>query len=70
MTKNTKRYNINIPQELFDQIRMFANERGTTAIDVIKRFIRLGLIVAECEKTKAKLIIREEDGTEKEIILL
>ena len=65
-----KRYSLVLPEELFDAVQELANRRQTTVVDIIRRFIKLGLIAARIEDTPgAALIIREGD-TEREIIFV
>lgn len=65
--KNMKRYNLDLPAELFDSLRAVAEQNNTTVVNVIRRFIRLGLTV---EKThESTLYIREGDSFSKIILL-
>ncbi len=62
-----KRYNLDVPVELFEALRAVADRQHTTIVDVIRRFIRLGLAV---EKTAdSTLYIREGDSFSKIILL-
>jgi hypothetical protein len=65
-----KRYNLVLPQTLFDEIQTMADRKGVTVLDVLRKFIKLGLIVVALEdQPDSKLIIRTGD-TEKEVILI
>jgi len=65
-----KRYTLVLPEDLFDAVQSLATQRQTTVVDLLRRFIKLGLIAARLEATPdAALIIREGD-TEREILLL
>jgi hypothetical protein len=65
-----KRYSLVLPEDLFTAIQELADKRQTTVVDLIRRFIKLGLIAAKIEDTPgAALIIRDGD-TEQQIILL
>src|SRR5262245_58664691 len=69
-TPGVKRYNLVLPEDLFTALQELADKRQTTVVDLIRRFIKLGLIAAKVEETPdAALIIREGD-TEQRIILL
>lgn len=61
-----KRTTITFPADLSNDLQRVAEQKGTTVAELVRRFCRLGLRVAE---TDGKLIIRE-DGQEKELILL
>lgn len=70
MKKVWKRYNLALPPELYDTIEAISNEQHTTVLEVIKRFLRLGLVAhAIAKNPDAKLIIREH-GQDREIVLL
>jgi hypothetical protein len=57
-----KRYNLAIPKELFDDLQSLAKSEHTTILDLIRRFIKLGLIAAKMEKDpNAKIFIHEND---------
>jgi hypothetical protein len=69
-TPGLKRYSLVLPEDLFTAIQELADQRQTTVVDLIRRFIKLGLIAAKIEDTPgAALIIRDGD-TERQIILL
>ena len=69
-TPGLKRYSLVLPEDLFTALQQLADQRQTTVVDLIRRFIKLGLIAAKIEDTPgAALIIREGD-TEREVILL
>jgi hypothetical protein len=72
VTKQTelKRYNLTLPAELFDEIQQLADERHTTVVDLLRRFIKLGLLAIKLEEDPdAALIIREGDQ-ERQILIL
>ncbi len=69
-SKGLKRYNLVLPEELFNAVQALADKRQTTVVELIRRFIKLGLIAAKLEDTPgAALIIREGDE-EQRIVLL
>jgi hypothetical protein len=64
-----KRYNLVISEELFDAVQQMADEKDTTVVELIRKFLRLGLVIADAEKDDlATLYIREGDQ-EKQIHL-
>lgn len=64
-----KRYNLALPESLFRQVVRVADREHTTVLEVIRRSVKLGLLVAEAQEAGAKLVIR--DGTtEREIVIL
>ncbi len=55
-----KRYSLELPVELFNEVRQIAHEQHTTVVEVIRKFIKLGLAI---EKTPDNaLYIREGDS--------
>ena len=65
-----KRYNLVLPETLYQQLEELARDRQVTVVELLRRFIKLGLIAAEVEANPdAALLIREGD-TEREIILV
>jgi hypothetical protein len=71
MTKEkTKRYNMVLPQPLFDELKVIADERHSTVLEVLKQFIRLGLLVSKAEKSSDTAVIMREGDKERELILI
>lgn len=64
-----KRYNLALPEGMFRQVVQLADREHTTVLEVIRRCVKLGLLVAEAQDAGAKLIIRE-GTTEREIVIL
>ncbi|MGH2602721.1 MAG: Clp protease N-terminal domain-containing protein, partial [Dehalococcoidia bacterium] len=65
-----KRYNLALPEDLHDEVQSLADRQQTTVVEVLRRFIRLGLLVTEVqERTGTALIIRDGER-EREILLL
>ena len=66
----TKRYNLVLPQELFDELQRYADSQHTTVAELLRRSIQLFLLAIKIAQTPgAALLIREGD-TEREIILI
>ena len=64
------RYNLALPQELFEELKDAAENRGTTVVEMLRKFIKLRLIVLEAQdKPDSALIIKEGD-TERQIMIL
>ncbi len=69
ITKGKKRYNLVVPEELYSEVENLANRRHTTVVEMLRRFIRLGLIAAKVDETPgAALLIREGDK-ERQLLL-
>src|SRR5439155_13554394 len=69
-TPGLKRYSLVLPEDLFTAIQALADQRQTTVVDLIRRFIKLGLIAAKIEDTPGAALLIREGETEREIILL
>ena len=65
-----KRYQLALPASLYSKVRQAADERGVTVVQLLRTFIKLGLMVLEAEKrSDAELILRTEDS-EKHLVLV
>jgi len=65
-----KRYNLVLPYALFDEVQAMADASDTTVLDMLKRFIKIGLVLTKlCQSPDATLIVRE-GGRERELLLL
>ena len=68
--KSLKRYNLALPEELYAEVQALADRQQTTVVELLRRFIKLGLLAtAVQERPDASLLIREGER-EREIILL
>jgi|GEM_PF-2256625 len=65
-----KRYNLVLPIDLFNAIQDIANEQHTSVVDILKRFITLGLIAYDAQKDPNAKLILKEGGREQEIALV
>ncbi|MGI8549652.1 MAG: Clp protease N-terminal domain-containing protein [Dehalococcoidia bacterium] len=65
-----KRYNLALPNDLFEAVQQLADRQDTTVLEVLRRFIRLGLFMTKLQETPGStLIIREEDR-ERQLVLI
>jgi hypothetical protein len=65
-----KRYNLVIPDELYQEIEVVANERKTSVVDIMRQFIKLGLLAAKIEKVPGGALMIRENGKYQRIILI
>jgi hypothetical protein len=65
-----KRYNLSLPEELYQEVQALAEERHTTVLELLRRFVKLGLLVARSEKSPDMAFILREGDKERELILL
>ena len=70
MKDKTKRYNLVLPQPLFDELQKIADERHSTVLEVLKQFIRLGLLVSKTEMSPGARVIVREGERERELMLI
>lgn len=63
------RFSLDLPDELMRKVKEVAAERESSANEVLRQFVKLGLLVAELEKNpNSKLIIRE--GKKESVVIL
>lgn len=65
-----KRYNLVLPEELFNEVQRIADDRQTTVVDILRRFIKLGLLADRIEKSSDSALIIREGDIERQIILV
>jgi hypothetical protein len=68
--EKTKRYNLVLPQPLFDELQRIADERQSTVLEVLKQFIRLGLLVSKAERSSDTAVVIREGDRERELMLI
>jgi hypothetical protein len=59
-----------LPQEQFDALREVATERGVTVVNLIRKFVKLGLFVDESMERGGKLFKRKAGKEDVELIIL
>jgi len=65
------RYNLNIPVDLFTDLQETAKKRGVTLIELLRNYIRLGLLVSKkMENDPGVIFILREGEKETQIALL
>lgn len=69
-SKKVKRYNLVLPNSLFDEVQILANDENISILELLKRFIKIGLLVTKlAQSPNVSLILREGDR-ERELVLL
>ena len=67
--KNIARYNLALPTALYDEVKQAADKHGVTVVDIIRKFLQIGLMVIKLQdEPGAALIIREGDS-ERQILI-
>lgn len=69
-TNNVKRYNLVLPEDLFNEVQKVADSRQTTVVDILRRFIKLGLLAAQIEESPDSTFLIRQGNVEKQIILV
>ena len=64
------RYNIVLPEDLVQRLQDIATAKQTTTIEIIRRFLKLGLVVAELENKPDTALIIRESGKDREVLLM
>lgn len=66
----TKRYNMTLPEPVYDELQAIADRRGTTVVDVLRGFIKLGFLAVEIEDTPGSSLILREGDREQRLVLI
>lgn len=59
----------NLPVDELEDLRALANRRKDTVTDTLRRAIALEMLADEADQSGSKLLIRDPDGTMREIVL-
>jgi hypothetical protein len=70
VTSPAKRYNLVLPEELYNELQTVADRRHTTVVELLRRFVKLGLLVAKAEQSPNMAFILREGDKERELLLL
>jgi hypothetical protein len=70
VTSTTKRYNLVLPEELYQEVQAIADRRHTTVVELLRRFVKLGLLVAKAEESPDMAFILREGDKEQQLLLL
>ena len=64
------RFNVVLTEPLYNEIHKIAEKRGSTDVEVVRQFIRLGLLLAKSEESPdMKVLLCEGDST-RELVLI
>ena len=70
MGQSQKRYNLVLPEDLYNEVQVLAEHRQTTVVELFRKFIRLGLLVAKAEESSDAVFIIREGDKERQLLLL
>ncbi len=65
-----KRYSLVIPDDLYREVERLANEEQTTVVELLRRFIKLGLLITRVQQDPTGAVIIREGGRDRELIIL
>src|SRR5262245_3097912 len=65
-----KRYNLVLPEPLFREVQELADQRHVTVLELLRKFIRLGLLVAKAEESPDTVFLIRDGDTERQLVLL
>ncbi len=69
-SREIKRYNLALSVDQYNELQLVANREGETVVDVLRRFIKLGLFVDKVNQSgHAKILIRE-NNVDREIMFV
>ena len=64
------RYNLVLPETLYQKVQRIAQERHSPVVEVLRKFIKLGLLVEQALKEPDTHFIMRTATTERELVLL
>lgn len=70
-TQTRRRYSLVLPDELFEELQGVADARGTSVVELIRLFVKIGLMAIKLEDEPGDdnaLIIRK-GGKERELLI-
>src|SRR5215469_3987870 len=65
-----KRYNLVLPGNLFDEVQTLANEESISILEMLKRFIKIGLVITKLHQSPNASVIIREGNRERELVFL
>jgi hypothetical protein len=66
----TKRYNLVLPDELYGELQNLADRRSLSVIDVMRKFIQIGMIVDKASTMPNTKILIRENNVDREIVIV
>ena len=63
------RINLVLPDEQMEQVQAVAKDRKEAITDTLRRYVRMGLLVDEMEKSGGELIARRAESEQRLILL-
>jgi hypothetical protein len=67
---STRRYNLVLPEELYDEVRHLAKKNNTTVVELLRKFIKLGLLAVRIQDDPSSALLIRDGETETKVFLL
>ena len=67
---NLRRYSLVLPDDLFNEVERLADERQVTVVELLRRFIKLGLLAVQIENSPDKALLIREGDRDRELLIL
>lgn len=64
------RYNLQLPEKLFKSIEELAKSEGVKVVDVIRQFVKLGLVAVEAQKNPDEALLYKRGNKVEELRFL
>lgn len=65
-----KRYNIVLPEALYTEVQRIADQKHEPVVDLLRRFIKLGILAAQLQETPGSALLIREGDSEREILII
>lgn len=69
-SKDTRRCNLVLPGELLTELQEVADQKHTTVVELIRKFVKLGLLAVQAESTPGMEFLIRENGVEQRVLIL
>lgn len=68
-SNGAKRYNLVLPNELYEELKKTADEQGSTVVEMIRKFIRIGLLAVKLQDEPGSALIIREGDSERQVLI-
>lgn len=68
--RELKRYNLALPAELYDELQQVADQKQVTLVELLRKFIKLGLLATQLEDRPGAALLIRENGTDRQIVMI
>ncbi len=68
--RRTKRYNLILPMGLYEQLHTLADDERTTVLELLKRFIKIGMAITTLSQSPGARLIIGDGDKERDLVFL